>query len=636
MKSRFNIGLAALLLLRTSEALAATHYVDANSANPTPPYADWVTAALTIQDAVDLAASGDCVVVTNGVYAAGGRAACGLLTNRVVLDKAVAVQSVHGPASTFIQGFQVQNQISQNTNGSLSVRCAYVTNGAVLAGFTLTNGGVWFFSRDSRDACGAGAWCEPQGTLSNCVLVGNVARSYGGGVCGGMCQDCLIASNTVSWYGGGAHQSTLKSCTLAGNQTTSTSDVGGGGGASSSTLTGCALWGNTSWSEDGGGGGVDSSTLTNCQLAGNVAETGYGGGANGSILVHCLLVSNVANMYGGGARNCALTGCVLTGNQAASGGGGVDSSSLTNCQLVANSSQYIGGGARDSTLDACLLCRNSGFNGGGLAVGTALNCCIVSNTAAWVGGGAFASGLTNCSIVGNSASSAGGGTYGAPYGCAVALCIVWGNQAPASTNFDPGDALIYCCTIPMPSAGAGNLTNNPLLADPGDGNFRLQDGSPCINAGNNLYAAGPVDLDGRPRLQNGVVDLGAYEYQGPAMSQFIAWLQQYGLATDGSDDPTDPDHDGMNNYQEWVCGTNPTNALSVLKLMPPSTCPSGTLVSWQSVTNRTYGVQRAGSLSKPSSFSLIQKGISGQPGTTTFLDTNAAGSGPFFYRVRLQ
>ena len=71
-----------------------------------------------------------------------------------------------------------------------------------------------------------------------------------------------------------------------------------------------------------------------------------------------------------------------------------------------------------------------------------------------------------------------------------------------------------------PTLGWGRY-GNPLFQSPSD--FHLQSGSPCIDTGDPDFEAMPwpgdrvdLDLDGRDRVVNGRVDVGAYEwYSGP-------------------------------------------------------------------------------------------------------------------------
>ena len=592
----FPTGVAAALTVHV--VTQPVHYVALNGSSPVAPYGSWATAATDIQDAVDAATvPGAMVLVSNGVYQAGARAVYGM-SNRVAVTTAVILQSLNGPAVTSIAGYQVPG----TTNGDAAVRCLYLTNGAVLSGFTLTNGATQTNGDWVQQQCGGGVWCESRTALvTNCLFVGNSAYNDGGGAFAGTFNNCTFTGNSAGW-GGGACVSTLSNATLSGNSATY------GGGAEYCALNNCTL---TSNSASDSGGGADESTLNGCTLAGNSATYG-GGGASSSVLNHCAIVGNTAG-GGGGASDCIINNSTLSGNTAWGGGGGA-AGTLNNCTLINNTALDSGGGVSFSTLN---------------------NCTLISNSAAYLGGGTCGGNLTNCTLIRNSALVSGGGA-GAMAG--LYNCIVYYNTAPdGNYQYQSESLLHYCCTTPLPPFGQeGNFTNAPLLVDLAGGNLRLQANSPCINAGLNAYAAGPTDLDDNPRISGGTIDVGAYEFQNPASRISYAWLQSYGLATDGSADYQDSDGDGMNNWQEWIAGTDPTNPTSALRLLSPTNSLSGLLLSWTSVANRTYFLQRASNLVGSPAFSPWQSNLTGQVGITSFVDTNGASLGAFYYRVGIQ
>ena len=328
-----------------------------------------------------------------------------------------------------------------------------------------------------------------------------------------------------------------------------------------------------------------------------------------------------------------LTNCVLVANQAWREGGAVEGGTVNNSVLKGNtvapgdSDGSMGGGAVGSTLNQCLIISNScSYGAGGLEC--TFNNCVFTGNQANTGGGAAQCTLNNCTVVGNFAASIGGGVYS----CGVTNSILYDNSGPSDPNASYS-TLAYCCTTPLPSDGPGNIDNPPLFIDPANGNWRLQSASPCINSGLNAAAPGTPDYDGLPRISGGTVDMGAYEYQGTGSLLPYAWLQQYGLPTDGSADHADADSDGMDNSQEWVAGTDPTNAVSLLRIVPLVVIPPGLLLRWNSDASRAYFIERATGLGSPTAFSQLQTNVSGQAGTTTFTDTTAPGIGAAFYRV---
>lgn len=365
-------------------------------------------------------------------------------------------------------------------------------------------------------------------------------------------------------------------------------------------------------------------TLTNgaTRLADNSALSWSGGGvycqSSASVVTNCTLVGNSAYLVGGGAVGGTFRNCALIGNSALNqAGGGAYAAILEHCTLSGNTSSFHGGGAYRCTLYNCTLTGNQAPAGGAVSGSTLYNCTLADNSAGFGGG-------------------ASSDDFGVP--SMLYNCIVYFNTATNGPNFYYS-ILNNCCTTPMPTNGVSNITNDPLFVSQAGGDFHLQTNSPCINAGNNTFVYSATDLDGNPRIVSGTVDIGAYEYQGKGSIISYAWLQQYGLPTNGSVDSSDPDGDGMNNWQEWICGTNPTNALSVLRLLSARSTSTNVTVSWQSVAGINYFLECTAGLAAgqtPTNFVVIATNILGQTGTTSFTDTNAAGPGSSFYRVAVQ
>ena len=323
---------------------------------------------------------------------------------------------------------------------------------------------------------------------------------------------------------------------------------------------------------------------------------------------------------------------------------GVSFAIVSNSTISKNTGHYAqGGGADNCTIFNSVISQNAGmpasFNSGAAYGSILYNCLVCSNIAH----GAYSCYLNNCLVVSNS-------YYGTP-SCWVTNCTVCGNQRGGDDNtstiwnsifyYNGGGGLLrgsYCCSESFGYANQsdGSITNAPMFVNMAAGDFHLASNSPCINAGNNAEVIGSTDYDGNARIVGGTVDMGAYEYQSPSSMLSYAWAQQYHLPTDGSADFADLDGDGMNNWQEWIAGTNPTNAASVLKMYSPTNRPAGLVVSWQVVSNRTYYLQRATNLVGPGAFIIIASNLTKQAKSIQFTDTTATAQAPRFYRVGVQ
>ena len=197
--------------------------------------------------------------------------------------------------------------------------------------------------------------------------------------------------------------------------------------------------------------------------------------------------------------------------------------------------------------------------------------------------------------------------------------------------------------------GSANLpTNGATLAITGDG-LTLGPASFATLSGLNFISVSiSVASNATPGLRSFIVQRGADLAYANGFLEVEANIPDFNF--DGLDDRfqrryfplftapdagpgADPDGDGFNNQAELVAGTDPTNALSLLKIDQVVLNAQGSTVTWQSVANRRYQVFSRVDLEN-AAWQAIGSLVTAGGSTAEFRDVSAT-NGFRFYRVQV-
>ncbi len=325
--------------------------------------------------------------------------------------------------------------------------------------------------------------------------------------------------------------------------------------------------------------------IEQCRISDNRGEGGlFASSCDNLVLSRCVFADNVSFGTGGavllGCHDAIVQDCIFEGNFGEwTGGCRVDSALLTRCIWKSNHATRSGStGAlvitSETIVEDCIFIDNRATNQGAIyyermdtlpeppsyALSPKIrNCLFEGNRSAERSGGAISTMFYNdclnielpegksfldeacywppiiagCTFVNNTAAQGGGAIYSGTGSFPINNCI-FRNNGDNPIVFDVGHGGLTVDTVTYSNVqggfeGIGNIDADPLFRDPANGDYRLRQLSPCLDAGRDMRDAryGDTDLDfvGASRGMDGDgqgpggtgdgsdYDMGAFEWQ---------------------------------------------------------------------------------------------------------------------------
>jgi len=266
---------------------------------------------------------------------------------------------------------------------------------------------------------------------------------------------------------------------------------------------------------------IDKSNVkfSNCIIKNSSATVSSGGGiySSGSNLdvINTDIYDNTVTLNGAGIY---MTKTVLY---------------MYNSTVKNNSASYDGGGVFADTQCSLKIMNSRFFNnyaghyGAGLTAKNQspfeiANTVFAFNSAVYSGGAVYGYGsipkIESCVFYKNTRTSGQGSNLFlvSTSSATIKHTIFWGDDTSETQEDFYGVNASYISYCNIEDRGEtynsnNNISTNPILADPDNYNFHLQENSPCINAGA-VTTGYPVDIDGDPRPYENNVDIGVDEF----------------------------------------------------------------------------------------------------------------------------